>query len=328
MEFAKTEGYGHSTVEYVVDMAMSVGVKKLALFHHDPQRTDTEVDEIQEMARARVAAAGGSLEVFAAADFSTVELEGVANRPLSKSWTTATKPNILPEQPLVGSALTSFVERSQQQVVISHAQRDLFADLESDGLRVNHIAKGTPFVQAFRDSKPALSMVQYDCAGDDVVFKNCQRLRECYGNWGKEVPYLVVAFCGHAILQKDLLVIPDATQDDRFADNPLVADGLKVRFYAGCPLAMPNFNDPSSDEVYNIGTLCIIDQRPRDLDENQKNLLRDFGAMLKNEIMTFASSALSGVPNKVTSSHNARRNITIQPTDAKTNSVVPSLRFT
>ncbi|HHO47489.1 MAG TPA: sensor domain-containing diguanylate cyclase [Desulfobacteraceae bacterium] len=74
-----------------------------------------------------------------------------------------------------------------------------------------------------------------------------------------------IAFCAHAILQPDIFVVPDTREDQRFADNPLVTGEPQVRFYAAAPLI--------TTRGEALGTICVIDQVPKTLNDKQRELL-------------------------------------------------------
>ncbi|MBA3696837.1 MAG: sensor domain-containing diguanylate cyclase [Methylotenera sp.] len=84
------------------------------------------------------------------------------------------------------------------------------------------------------------------------------------------------SFCGHTILGDDVFEVQDASLDERFHDNPVVINSPHIRFYAGQPLKAPNGS--------KIGTLCIADQHPRHLADEDKILLRDLARMVESEI--------------------------------------------
>ncbi len=75
-----------------------------------------------------------------------------------------------------------------------------------------------------------------------------------------------VAFCSIAIQQSDVMVVPDTLQDERFRNNPFVVSDPRIRFYAGAPLI--------TEEGYALGTLCVVDQKPREFGADQKEALR------------------------------------------------------
>lgn len=85
-----------------------------------------------------------------------------------------------------------------------------------------------------------------------------------------------VGFCAHAILQTDVLIVPDTLADRRFATNPLVTSAPYIRFYAGVPLIAAS--------GHALGTVCVIDYVPRELDAQQIEALRTLGDQVVREI--------------------------------------------
>ncbi|MET1256409.1 PAS domain S-box protein [Aliikangiella maris] len=85
-----------------------------------------------------------------------------------------------------------------------------------------------------------------------------------------------ISFCGHTILNDTIFYVSDASQDERFADNPLVTDKPNIRFYAGVPL--------HTAQNYRIGTLCIIDSKARELTPNEMATLENLANCVEHEI--------------------------------------------
>ena len=85
-----------------------------------------------------------------------------------------------------------------------------------------------------------------------------------------------ISFCAHAIEQSGLFIIPDTLQDPRFKDNPLVTGEPHARFYAGAPLV--------NDDGFALGTLCVVDRQPRQLEDEQKMALTSLSHLAMRQI--------------------------------------------
>jgi len=85
-----------------------------------------------------------------------------------------------------------------------------------------------------------------------------------------------ISFCGHTILSDEVLVVPDAAEDERFNENPLVTGDPNFRFYAGAPL--------KTESGHRIGTVCVFDMAPREFTEEEREQLRDLAAIVGDHL--------------------------------------------
>ena len=102
-----------------------------------------------------------------------------------------------------------------------------------------------------------------------------------------------ISFCGHAILNDDIFIVNDTFEDDRFKDNPLVLENPHIRFYAGVPLFY--------NKDIKLGTLCIIDTKPRNLTKEDLEPLLDLAILAQQEIISsqlIISDELTGITNR------------------------------
>lgn len=123
----------------------------------------------------------------------------------------------------------------------------------------------TPVEALFDDITRIASMIcQTPIALISLVDSERQWFKSAVGVPGKETP-IAASFCAHAVMAQSMLVVPDTLRDDRFRDNPLVVGDPRIRYYAGAPLI--------SEDGHALGTVCVIDRRPRLLHRDQLDAL-------------------------------------------------------
>ncbi len=134
----------------------------------------------------------------------------------------------------------------------------------------------TPADAAFdRIVRLASQVLEMPIALVSLVDTDRQWFKSRHGLDAEETPR-DVAFCAHAIRDDGLLIVPDAQTDPRFADNPLVCGDPNIRFYAGAPL--------TASCGAKLGTLCVIDRSPRQLNSQQEQVLRDLADIVVDQI--------------------------------------------
>ena len=370
-EYAEKISWGHSTVEYAVAVGRIAKVKRLALTHHDPTRSDAAIDAIIERLRGQNGSSGP--EIFAAAEGEEVRLEGsgaaapctaasatsdiaaaLAESRALVAMTTPDKAKIFSDLLISDGVAVSTVaiERAETVAAQIHPSVVLLEDSASIDVaaladRLRHCCGvDTPVVlitsredqrsipesgvadRLLEPVKPSYARARLHAAimrrvsrwqmakkPEDKDRRISELKRRRLLNTAPEerldritrmaaagfrVPIALItlldaehqffksacgldirdspreeSFCAHAIVGREVLVVPDALLDDRFAENPLVSGPPGIRFYAGEPLFLSGTC---------IGTLCIIDSRPRDLDLQGLALLKDLADLVIEEL--------------------------------------------
>lgn len=144
-------------------------------------------------------------------------------------------------------------------------------------LRKLNILDTSPEERFDRITRLAQRMFGVPVALISLIDSNRQWFKSCQGLEATEMPRSV-SFCGHALHGESALVIPDTLEDARFTDDPLVTDAPHIRFYAGQPIKTPDGS--------RIGTLCIVDYIPRQLNQEDLATLRDMGMLVEDELGT------------------------------------------
>jgi len=142
----------------------------------------------------------------------------------------------------------------------------------------------TPAEQAYDDfTRLAAQICGVPIALISLIDKDRQWFKSRLGLDPSETPR-EQAFCAHAIIDNQMLVVPDASADARFAGNPLVTGAPNIRFYAGSPLV--------TAEGYGLGTLCVIDRVPRELTSQQRGSLAALSRQLMAQLELRRAMAL------------------------------------
>jgi diguanylate cyclase (GGDEF)-like protein len=149
----------------------------------------------------------------------------------------------------------------------------------------------TPIEERFeRITRMVCQLLNVPMSSFTLVDAERQWFKSAQGIKGSESPR-DISFCGHTILEDNLLHVSDAREDHRFADNPLVTGAPFISFYAGYPVRAP--------DGHKIGTLCAVDTQPRELTPEQIRTLRDLAAMVETELRAnILSKAESDIRNQ------------------------------
>jgi GAF domain-containing protein len=144
-------------------------------------------------------------------------------------------------------------------------------------LRELRILDTEPEERFDRVTRLAAALFEVPMALISLVDENRQWFKSCLGLTAQETPR-DAAFCAHVVYSREPMIVPDTFKDARFADNPLVINEPRIRFYAGYPLIL--------DDGSCIGTLCLFDTRPRILEDPDFERLHDLADIALREILS------------------------------------------
>lgn len=151
--------------------------------------------------------------------------------------------------------------------------RDETARLEA--LRELNLLDTLPEERFDRITRLAQHLFEVPMALISLVDAERQWFKSCIGVPVRQTPRSI-SFCAHAILGESPLLVADTLLDPRFHDNPLVISAPRVRFYAGVPLRVTNGS--------RVGTLCVLDHRPRSFANGRIGLLCDLACIAEREL--------------------------------------------
>lgn len=175
------------------------------------------------------------------------------------------------------------------------APTPIFEDERHRALLELKILDTSPEERFDRITRTAKSLFNVEMSYVALVDSSRQWFKSKCGIKDTETPR-DTSFCGHAIVVDKVLVIPDATTDERFHDNPMVVGNPFVRFYAGRPL--------KSISGYNVGTLCVAGCQPRSVSDNELGILNDLASIVEDQLNLMEISKLQ---SDLTAAHSELR---------------------
>jgi CheY-like chemotaxis protein/phosphoribosyl 1,2-cyclic phosphodiesterase len=184
-EYPQKVGWGHSPMEYAVDVALAAGVKQLALFHHDPTHDDDTLDRLVEVCRRRVAACRGALAVFAAAEGLVIELsesEGLATARAARTESATVDER---SEASVGGKKVLVVDDEPDIVGL------LLETLAPEGYRLLSAHDGEAALRLARSERPSLILLDWRMPGRDGL-EVCRALRDDPDPELRQVPVVLL----------------------------------------------------------------------------------------------------------------------------------------
>ncbi len=169
-EYPKKLTWGHTPAEWAVDFARAGGVRRLALFHHDPLRTDEALDRLLEVCRQRAKTGGGDLEVIAAAEGQIIELTAPEMFP-SRAPSAGAAPAPVGPTRLAPEVMTVLIVDDDPDIV-----RLLTMTLRSEGFRLLTASDGNAALAIARVERPDLLLLDWNMPGHDGL-EVCRTLR-------------------------------------------------------------------------------------------------------------------------------------------------------
>lgn len=184
-EYPQKRGWGHSPVEYTVDVALAAQAKRLALFHHDPLRDDAAVDHLVDLCRQRVRACGGTMEVFAAAEGQVIALPE------------APPPHVAGGRPHASTAVGTTSVDPTGEVTVLLVDDDptivqlLQTVLQLEGFRILIAHDGDTALQLAKTERPSLLLLDWQMPGRDGL-EVCRSLRAETDPWLRDMPVVLL----------------------------------------------------------------------------------------------------------------------------------------